>query len=196
MATPAVAGIAGLVWSAHTACNSAQIRAALLATAKMPQGATADGTSYVKGTRNDDVGFGIVQALAAHQYLLAQPCKPQRPLQVTVLLRPDGVNGTDSSAVALPPDALRTVGQRITLIVKVVDADGKRVVGQKVRIGIQPSADLIRCGAYERSTNTAGALGIRCQVMKAGRAVVTATVPAGPDYVASKGQSSLNIRRA
>jgi hypothetical protein len=162
----------------------------------MPKGATRDGIPYVKGTRNNDVGFGIVQALAAHQYLLAQPCKPQRPLEVTVLLRPDGVNGTDANATALPPDALRTVGQRITLIVKVRDADGKRVVGQKVQISVRPSADLIRCGAYERSTNTAGALGIRCIVMKAGRAVVTATVPAGPDYIASTGQSSLNIKRA
>jgi hypothetical protein len=150
----------------------------------------------VKGTRNDNVGFGIVQALAAHQHLLARPCKAARALQITVLVRPDGANGTDANADALPPDALRTIGQRVTLIVKVRDADGKRVVGQKVKISVQPKADLMKCGAYERVTNTAGALGVRCVVMKAGRAVLTATVPAGPGFVASRGQSTLNIRQA
>lgn len=197
MATPAVSGVAGLVWSAHTACGAAEIRNALLATAKMPQGATPDGTTYVRGTRNNDVGFGIVQALAAHKYLLARPCKaPPRALQVTVLVRPDGVNGTDAKATALPPDALRTVGQRVTLIVKLRDADGNPVVGQKVRISVQPSPDMVKCGAYERATNVFGAFGVRCAVTKEGRAVLTATVPAGPGVAASKGQSTLNIRRA
>lgn len=197
MATPAVSGVAGLVWSAHTACGAAEIRNALLATAKMPQGATPDGTTYVRGTRNNDVGFGIVQALAAHKYLVARPCKaPPRALQVTVLVRPDGVNGTDAKATALPPDALRTVGQRVTLIVKLRDADGNPVVGQKVRISVQPSPDMVKCGAYERATNVFGAFGVRCAVTKEGRAVLTATVPAGPGVAASKGQSTLNIRRA
>jgi hypothetical protein len=162
----------------------------------MPPGTTPDKVAYVKGVRNNDVGYGIVQALAAHNYLLARPCKAPRPLQITVLLRPDGANGTDAKAEALPPDALRLVGQQVTIIVKVRDADGKRVVGQLVRIGVQPSVDLLKCGAYQRVTNAAGAFGVRCKVMKAGRAVVTATVPAGPDFTASSGRYSLNIRRA
>lgn len=64
MATPAVSGIAALVWSNHPTCKGEQIRAALKATAKD------------SGAAGKDVyfGYGIVQAKAAHDYLVAQGC--------------------------------------------------------------------------------------------------------------------------
>jgi subtilisin family serine protease len=64
MATPAVSGIAALVWSNHPTCNGAQIRAALKATAKD------------SGAAGKDVyfGYGIAQAKAAHDYLLQTGC--------------------------------------------------------------------------------------------------------------------------
>jgi hypothetical protein len=65
-ACPTAAGVAGLVWSAHTSCSSSEIRAALEKTAKKPENSTAVWTK--------EYGAGIVQALAAHQYLTKHPC--------------------------------------------------------------------------------------------------------------------------
>ncbi|WIA12437.1 hypothetical protein OEZ85_012474 [Tetradesmus obliquus] len=66
MATPAAAGVAGLVWSAHTECTASQLRDAISKSAqdRGPRG------------RDDLYGFGIVKALQAHKYLQANPCAP------------------------------------------------------------------------------------------------------------------------
>jgi subtilisin family serine protease len=64
MATPAVSGVAALVWSNHPSCKGEQIRSALKATAKD------------SGAAGKDVyfGYGIVQAKTASDYLTAQGC--------------------------------------------------------------------------------------------------------------------------
>ncbi|GGI91175.1 S8 family serine peptidase [Shewanella gelidii] len=64
MATPAVSGVAALVWSNHSGCTGEQIRDALKATAQ-------DG-----GASGHDVYFGdgIVKAAAADAYLTQQGC--------------------------------------------------------------------------------------------------------------------------
>lgn len=64
MATPAVAGLAALVWSNHSECSGTDIREAFKATA-------AD-----SGAAGHDVyfGHGIVKAKAAHDYLTANGC--------------------------------------------------------------------------------------------------------------------------
>jgi len=64
MATPAVSGVAALVWSNHPGCTGEQIRSALKATAKD------------SGAAGKDVyfGYGIVQAKAANDYLTVQGC--------------------------------------------------------------------------------------------------------------------------
>ncbi len=64
MATPAVSGIAALVWSNHNGCTGTEIRDALKATA-------AD-----SGASGHDVyfGHGIAKAKAAHDYLTANGC--------------------------------------------------------------------------------------------------------------------------
>lgn len=64
MATPAVAGVAALVWSNHTACSGEDIRAALKATARD------------SGAAGKDVyfGYGIVQAADASAYLATNSC--------------------------------------------------------------------------------------------------------------------------
>ncbi len=59
MATPHVSGVATLVWSYHTECSAAQVRAALTA--------TADDLD-VAG-RDNRTGFGMVNAVAAKEYL-------------------------------------------------------------------------------------------------------------------------------
>ena len=64
MATPAVSGIAALVWSNHPTCTGTEIRDALKATA---QDAGAAG-------KDDKFGYGIVKAKAAVDYLTANGC--------------------------------------------------------------------------------------------------------------------------
>ncbi|MBN7824010.1 S8 family serine peptidase [Bowmanella dokdonensis] len=64
MATPAVSGVAALVWSNHPTCTGTEIRSALKATA------------MDAGTAGKDVyfGYGIVQAADASAYLSANGC--------------------------------------------------------------------------------------------------------------------------
>ncbi len=64
MATPHVAGVAALVWSHFPQCSNSDIRAALRATAE-DLGATG---------RDDETGYGLVQAKDAVDYLTANGC--------------------------------------------------------------------------------------------------------------------------
>jgi len=64
MATPAVSGMAALVWSNHNGCSGTDIRDALKATAE-DNGATG---------HDDYFGHGIVKAKAASDYLTANGC--------------------------------------------------------------------------------------------------------------------------
>ncbi|WP_206485341.1 S8 family serine peptidase [Thalassotalea sp. G2M2-11] len=64
MATPAVSGIAALVWSNHNSCTGTDIRNALKATAEDAGAAGKD--AYF--------GYGIVKAAAADAYLTANGC--------------------------------------------------------------------------------------------------------------------------
>jgi len=66
MATPHVSGVAAVVWSHHPLCTNTQIRNALnAATIKLPAGST---------TRNNNFGYGLVQAKAAIDYLNTNKC--------------------------------------------------------------------------------------------------------------------------
>lgn len=64
MATPAVAGVAALVWSNHPQCSGEDIRNALKATAR-DAGASGNDVYF---------GYGIVQAADADAYLTANGC--------------------------------------------------------------------------------------------------------------------------
>ena len=64
MATPAVSGIAALVWSNHNGCTGTEIRDALKATA-LDSGAAGHDVYF---------GHGIAQAKAANDYLTANGC--------------------------------------------------------------------------------------------------------------------------
>lgn len=64
MATPAVAGVAALVWSNHPDCTGSEIRAALKASAE-DSGASGHDVYF---------GYGIVKALDAHNYLTTNGC--------------------------------------------------------------------------------------------------------------------------
>lgn len=59
MATPHVSGVATLVWSHHTECSAAQIRSALTATAE----------DLETAGRDNNTGYGLIDAVAAKAYL-------------------------------------------------------------------------------------------------------------------------------
>jgi len=65
MATPHVAGVAGLVWSHFPDCKPMQIRYALTRTAVPPNGQSRCNVNY---------GHGVVDAKAAYDFLKARPC--------------------------------------------------------------------------------------------------------------------------
>jgi len=73
MATPAVAGVAALVWSNFSDCSGEEIRAVLNQTAIHPEQTT---------THDVHFGNGIVQAKAAYDYLNAEVIKPDNSLCV------------------------------------------------------------------------------------------------------------------
>ncbi|WP_337841281.1 S8 family serine peptidase [Rheinheimera sp.] len=86
MATPAVAGVAALVWSNNPGCTGSQIRSALKATA---QDAGAAGKDVY-------FGYGIVKAAAAHQYLQTNGCA--------------GSGGGTGTAISLSLKAVKSKG--------------------------------------------------------------------------------------
>merc|ERR1711920_173346 len=65
MATPHVAGVAGLVWSHFPDCKPMQIRYALSKTAVPSSGQQRCNTEY---------GHGVVDAKAAYDFIKANPC--------------------------------------------------------------------------------------------------------------------------
>ncbi|MCL1093145.1 S8 family serine peptidase [Shewanella kaireitica] len=69
MATPHVSGVATLVWSHHTECSAAQVRAALNATAE----------DLETAGRDNNTGYGLVDAVAAKAYLDASCTGPTDP---------------------------------------------------------------------------------------------------------------------
>ena len=66
MATPHVAGVAGLIWGLQPTRTNAQVRQALIGSAK-DLGTAGRDTSF---------GYGLVQAKAAYDYLLNPPAAP------------------------------------------------------------------------------------------------------------------------
>lgn len=69
MATPHVSGVATLVWSHHTECSAVQIRSALNATAE----------DLGTAGRDNQTGYGLIDAVAAKAYLDASCDGPTDP---------------------------------------------------------------------------------------------------------------------
>ena len=91
MATPAVSGIAALVWSNHNDCTGTDIREALKASAE-------DG-----GAAGNDVyfGAGIVKAKAASDYLTANGCGTVEPPVGDISLSTNGYRAKGKNKVDL-----------------------------------------------------------------------------------------------
>ena len=99
MATPAISGIAALVWSNHNDCTGTEIRDALKATA------------FDAGAAGKDVyfGHGIAKAKAASDYLTANSCGGTTPPPVAdFTLSANGYKAKGKQAVDLSWDGATT----------------------------------------------------------------------------------------
>lgn len=151
MATPTAAGVAGLIWSAHTKCSSAEIRAALIKTAMKPDNSTG---------RDQHYGYGIVQAKAAHDYLTANPCGSKLKVSLTTRVR-NTTSSTANSSNGLPANP---TASRATVLVTLTDSNnGQRVAGQQVQLIVMPSRKVVRCNSYQLTTNSKGMAVTSCQ---------------------------------
>lgn len=144
MATPAVAGVAALVWSNHPACTGTDIRNALKATAEDA------------GASGHDVYFGngIVKAKAASDYLTTFGCAGDTG-------GPGPVEGTLENGVAKTGLSAST-GEELMFTLEVpagatnlnfATAGGSGDADMYVRFGAAPTANTYDCRPY-KSGNT------------------------------------------
>jgi hypothetical protein len=93
LSTPTVAGTAALIMEAHPTWTAQQVRTAILQTASRA------------AHPNNDFGWGIVNGLAAADYILSAPDKPGTPLPgnpVLLTSYPNPVNGTATLTLTVP----------------------------------------------------------------------------------------------
>ncbi|MCU7553727.1 S8 family serine peptidase [Alteromonas sp. ASW11-19] len=153
MATPAVAGVAALVWSNHPTCTGEEIRSALKATARDA------------GAAGKDVyfGHGIVQAADANDYLTANGCAGGG----------SGGGGTGGgSDLSLTANGYKVKGMQT------VDLSWSNATGNDVDIYRDGSVITTTAndGAYTDSLNKKGGGVYDYQVCEAGTTTCSATV--------------------
>jgi Subtilase family len=174
-ATPTAAGVAGLVWSAHPECTSDELIAAVSWSAK----------DLGKPGYDEEYGFGLVQAEAAHEYLVANPCRGGGASE------PPRTSGSLNTAHKLSltvngPRSKVMVGETVQVSVQVARASpaAASVEGVAVRITTEPEGRL-RCTQMQLSTNAVGNASTTCRVIAHGGASVTATIGSGRSAVAA-----------
>jgi hypothetical protein len=161
-ATPHVSGVIGAVWAAHTECTGSEVRAALEATAVLPDG-IAPGVN-----RTDNTGYGLIQARAMHDYLVANPCKG-RSMQVTMDLSTTAVEANMTFVVTLSvrefaPPTTPVAGLSVKLMGLSLSGGGSRQM---------------RCNPTKMITNARGQVSSRCRLSgQPGRMKVIAMVSA------------------
>ena len=157
MATPAVAGIAALVWSNHPTCTGEEIRSALKATA-MDAGAAG---------KDDFFGYGIAQAADMNDYLTQNGCAGGNG---------GGDNGGGDTGgtgdLSLTANGYKVKGsQRVDLTW--ADATSSSVDVYRNGSVIATTAN---DGAYTDALNTKGGGSYAYQVCEAGTTTCSATV--------------------
>lgn len=162
MATPAAAGVAGLVWSAHPNCTSGEVRAALRRSARKVPGMNG-------ATRDNAYGHGVVQALAAHRFLQANICAADRAT-ATVVLR------------VTPSRTAK--GKTVTARVTVTDAVTRKPLAKAaVRLALGASgAGLLSCKSLSLTTNASGVASTSCTVQRQGSTTLVARMAGSKAY--------------
>ncbi|WP_137168052.1 S8 family serine peptidase [Salinimonas lutimaris] len=153
MATPAVAGLAALVWSNYPACSGEDVRAAFKATA-LDAGANGKDVYF---------GYGIVQAKAAADYLAQQSCAGG-----------DGgdTGGEPSGELQLTASGYKVKGTQ-AVDLNWLNASGSQVdIYRNGNLAVTTAND----GAYTDSLNVKGGGSYQYQVCEAGTSVCTASV--------------------
>ena len=153
MATPAVSGMAALVWSNHPECTGQEIRAALKATA-VDSGAAGKDVYF---------GYGIVDAKAAHDYLTANACAGGN--------NGGGTGGTGGDF------SLSATGYKVKGSPR-VDLSWSGATGSNVDVyrDGQKVVTTANDGAYTDSLNFKGAAVFTYQICEAGTATCSDTV--------------------
>jgi serine protease len=156
MATPHASGVIGVVWSAHTECTGEEIRAALEATAVLPPDAP------VGVNRTDKTGYGLIQARAMHDYLVANPCKA-RSMNASIVLGPQ-------NTTAQAPGSTISV----TVIVREAAVPYVPLAGLALELITEP---LVQCKRTVLTTDTHGRATTRCTLSReTGRTELTAAI--------------------
>lgn len=149
MASPHVAGVAALVWSHFTECSAVQIRDVL------NNSAQDLGTSG----RNNEFGYGLVQAQAAVNYLNNNPCDGSGD---------DGTGGDDGnvdSPITATADAYKVRG-RVSVDVSWTGAESNQVT--VARNGSVVATVNTSAGSYTDETGINGSGTFTYQVCEAG----------------------------
>jgi Subtilase family len=177
MATPLCAGLAGMLWAAHTECSAAEVHAALRATAKLPAGSPAG------VNRTNSAGYGIVQARAAHEYLLANPCMT-RSMRASLIFGPSNKGPFAAGSVL-----------SVSVFVREAGVPSVPLAGLAVQLVPGPGASgggapLVQCERTALRTGVVGRASTRCTLSaQAGRTSLTAVVSGLP------GMAGVNVTR-
>lgn len=172
MATPTAAGVAGLVWSAHTECSGPELKAAVSWSAQDLGSAGYD----------QEFGHGLVQAAAAHAYLQSNPCSgtstPSEPPRGARKQQPTDqpLRKLDISSDVSASARIR-VGDTVKFNVKVTaSAEGQQVENVAVRLRSKPEYSLA-CGSKAYVvTDATGAAGVTCTIVNPGNVSLEARI--------------------
>eukprot|EP00775_Hariotina_reticulata_P010849 gene10849-11003_t len=184
VASPAVAGVAGVVWSAHPLCTAAEIRKALKHSALKPWLTPGLNATDPGQQRTDRYGYGIVQGLAAHKYLQKNVCyallpRPQLLLTITPRSRKVG----------------ETVVVRVTVRFAPAASGGASPSVASRTVVLSPAAASMSCGSTRPRVNANGVASTTCKLLKSGRVVLAARLPASRFWQAASASQGLTIAK-
>jgi hypothetical protein len=176
-ATPTAAGVAGLVWSAHTECSGPELRAAISWSA-----ADLGTPGY-----DNEFGHGLVQAAAAHKYLQQNPCTGTRT----------PAEPSKDAATQPNPSPVRTlqiasnatgrvrVGSVVRFTAKVSSSDTARAEVRNVSVRMRPiPAYSMACGTSTAvKTNAAGVAIVHCTIVSPGSISLEVRIGSGDSLI-------------
>ncbi|KAF6262151.1 peptidase S8/S53 domain-containing protein [Scenedesmus sp. NREL 46B-D3] len=177
MATPTAAGVAGLVWSAHTECSGPELRAAMSWTA----------TDLGTPGYDNEFGHGLVQAAAAHKYLQANPCTGTR----------SPAEPSKDPARQPPAAPVRTmqllsnvtnrvhVGSVVRFTAKVTSLDTARAEVKDLSVRLRPKPTYsMACGTTNVvKTDAAGQAVVHCTIVSPGTLALEGRIGRGQGMV-------------
>jgi hypothetical protein len=165
-ATPTAAGVAGLVWSAHTKCSGPELRAAISWTA----------SDLGTPGYDNEFGHGLVQAAAAHKYLQDNPCTGTRSPSEPPKSPARQPNAQPVRVLELTSNATGRVrvGSVVKFTAKVSSSETARAEVQDINVRLRPNPTYsMACGTSNVvKTNAAGEAVVHCAIVSPGTVVL------------------------